>query len=148
MSHLPKDQRAQARATLRAAFKLEASEGMAKLERYASWLEREWPGAAASPREGPDELFTANRPGPTSAPRRRPGTTSLIDDSHSAARERMRRVKRRRSGEVAPRRTAASFEAASTGLRRILGYKDIWMPKAALGERGRDERPARQAVAG
>ena len=52
VGHLPKDQHEQAKATLRAAFKLDAKEGMAKLEQYASWLEREWPGAAASLREG------------------------------------------------------------------------------------------------
>lgn len=40
---------------MRAAFKLEAAEGVAKLEQYASWLEQEWPGAAASLRGGLDE---------------------------------------------------------------------------------------------
>jgi transposase-like protein len=59
-SHLPKDQHDQARTTMRAAFKLEAAEGMAKLEQYASWREREWPGAAASLREGLEELFTVS----------------------------------------------------------------------------------------
>ncbi len=37
-SHLPKGQHEQALATMRSAFKLEAAEGMAKLEQYASWL--------------------------------------------------------------------------------------------------------------
>ena len=52
LGHLPKAQHDQARSTLRAAWKLEADEGMRKLEQYASWLEREWPSAAASLREG------------------------------------------------------------------------------------------------
>jgi transposase-like protein len=56
LAHLPKEQHHQARATLRAAFKLETAEGIAKLEHYASWLEREWPGAAASLREGLGEI--------------------------------------------------------------------------------------------
>jgi putative transposase len=147
-SHLPKDQRDQARATMRAAFKLEASEGMAKLQQYASWLERGWPGAAASLREGLEELFTVSRLGLTSALRRCLGTTNLIDNGHSAARERMHRVKNWQSGEMALRWTAASFEAASKGFRRIMGYKDLWMLKAVLDERRRDRHLAGQAAAG
>ncbi len=147
-SHLPKGQHEQALATLRAAFKLEAAEGMAKLEQNASWLQREWPGAAASLREGLEELFTANRLGLTSSLRRCLGTTNLIDSGHSAARDRMRRVKNWQSGEMALRWTAASFEAASKGFRRIMGYKDLWILKAILDERERDKQLARQAVAG
>src|SRR5262249_50499584 len=108
-SHLPKEQHNQALATMRAAFKLEAAEGIAKLEQYASWLQREWPGAAASLREGLEELFTVNRFGLTSSLRRCLGTTNLIDNGHSAARERMHRVKHWQSGEMALRWTAASF---------------------------------------
>lgn len=121
VSHLPKDQQAQALVRMRAAFRLEAAEGMAKLEQYASWLEREWPGAAASLREGLSELFTVNRLGLTSALRRCLGTTNLIDNGHSAARDRMRRVRNWQSGEMALRWTAAAFEAASKGFRRIMG---------------------------
>ena len=41
LGHLPKEQHEQARLTLRAARKLDADEGIQKLEQYASWLERE-----------------------------------------------------------------------------------------------------------
>ena len=60
----------------------------------------------------------------------------------------MRRVKHWQSGEMALRWTAASFEAASKGFRRIMGYKDIWMLKAVLDERDRDRTLACQAAAG
>ena len=83
--HLPKDQHEQAKATLKAAFKLDAKEGMAKIEQYATWLERDWPSAAASLREGLDEMFTINRLGLPSKLRRCLGTTNLIDNGHSAA---------------------------------------------------------------
>ncbi len=146
--HLPKDQHEQAKATLRAAFKLDAKEGMAKIEQYASWLEREWPGAAASLREGLEELFTINRLGLPSELRRCLGTTNLIDNGHSAARDRVRRVKNWQSGAMALRWTAAAFDAASKGFRRIMGYKHLWMLKAALDERERDQPLAQQAVAG
>jgi hypothetical protein len=46
---------------LHAAFELDAKEGTAKLEQYASWLERQWPDAAASLREGVGEMFTIDR---------------------------------------------------------------------------------------
>ena len=45
VGHLPNAQHDQARATLRAAWKLEAQEGMRKLDQYASWLQRDWPDA-------------------------------------------------------------------------------------------------------
>ncbi len=58
LGHLPKAQHDQARATLAAAFKLVADEGIKKVRQYASWLQREWPSAAGSLREGLEELFT------------------------------------------------------------------------------------------
>ena len=64
LGHLPKDQHDQAQSTIKAAFKLDADEGVAKLKQYAEWLERDWPSAAASLREGLPELFTINRLGP------------------------------------------------------------------------------------
>ena len=148
MGHLPKDQHEQAKATLKAAFKLDAKEGMAKLEQYATWLEREWPGAAASLREGLEEMFTINRLGLPSELRRCLGTTNLIDNGHSAVRDRMRRVKNWQSGSMALRWTAAAFDAASKGFRRIMGHEHLWMLKAALDEPARDRSLVQQAVAG
>jgi hypothetical protein len=60
----------------------------------------------------------------------------------------MRRVKRWQSGEMALRWTAVAFDAASTGFRRIMGYKDVWMLKAALDEALRDQSLARPSAAG
>jgi transposase-like protein len=146
--YLPKDQQQQAKATLKAAFKLDAQEGMAKIEQYANWLEREYPSAAASLREGLEEMFTINRLGLPSKLRRCLGTTNLIDNGHSAARDRMRRVKHWQSGAMALRWTAAAFDAASQGFRRIMGYEHLWMLKAALDEPARDRSLVQQAVAG
>jgi putative transposase len=148
VGHLPEDQHEQAKATLRAAFKLDAKEGTAKLEQYASWLEHEWPDAAASLREGLGEMFTINRLGLPSALRRCLGTTNIIDNGHSAARDRMRRVKNWQSGSMALRWTAAAFDAASKGFRRIMGHEHLWMLKAALDEPARDRSLVQQAAAG
>lgn len=148
LGHLPKEQHEQARLTLKAAFKLEADEGIAKVEQYAAWLERDWPSAAASLREGLDELFTINRLGLPSKLRRCLGTTNLIDNSHSAVRERTRRVKHWTSGTMALRWSAAAFEAAAQNFRRIMGHEHLWMLRAALDETANDPQLADATKAG
>jgi putative transposase len=148
LGHLPEAQHDQARSTLKAAFKLDAKEGTAQLEKYATWLERDWPGAAGSLREGLDEMFTINRLGLPSELRRCLGTTNLIDNGHSALRDRVRRVKNWQNGAMALRWTAVAFDAISKGFRRIMGYKHLWMLKAALDEPSRDRSLVDQARAG
>lgn len=148
VSHLPEDQHDQARSTLKAAFRLDAEEAIAKLEQYATWLEREWPSAAGSLREGLQELFTINRLGLPSSLRRCLGTTHVIDNGHSAARDRIRRVKHWQSGAMALRWTAAAFDAASKGFHRIMGYEHLGMLKAVLDEPAKDRSLVQQAAAG
>jgi transposase-like protein len=148
VGHLPKDQHEQARATLKAAFKLEADEGMAKIEQYASWLQRQWPNAAASLREGITELFTINRLGLPASLRRCLGSTNLIDNSHSVLRERTHRVKHWQNGTMALRWAAASLEAASKNFNRIMGYQHLWMLTASLDEQAHDQQLAQEMKAG
>ncbi len=148
LGHLPEAQHDQAQATLKAAFKLDAKEGTAQLEKYATWLERDWPSAAGSLREGLDEMFTINRLGLPSELRRCLGTTNLIDNGHSALRDRVRRVKNWQNGAMALRWAAVAFDAISKGFRRIMGYKHLWMLKAALDEPSRDRSLVDQARAG
>lgn len=132
IGHLPKDQEAQAKSTLRAAFKLGGKEGRKKLEQYAGWLEKDWPSASASLREGLDELFTIDDLDLPPQLKRCLGTTNIIDNSHSAARQRMARVKRWQSGEMAVRWLAVSLEASSRSFRRVMGYNSLWILKANL----------------
>jgi putative transposase len=148
LGHLPEAQHDQARSTLKAAFKLDAKDGTAQLEKYATWLERDWPSAAGSLREGLDEMFTINRLGLPSELRRCLGTTNLIDNGHSALRDRVRRVKNWQNGAMALRWAAVAFDAISKGFRRIMGYKHLWMLKAALDEPSRDRSLVDQARAG
>ena len=81
-----KDQHAQVKSTFRAAMKLEAKQGEQKLEQLARWLEREYPSAAASLREGLSEMFTINRLGLPPRLRKCLSTTNLIDSTHSGVR--------------------------------------------------------------
>lgn len=148
LGHLPEDQHDQAKSTLKAAFKLDEKEGRSKAEKYAERLEREWPSAAASLREGLEELFTINRLGLPGALRRCLGTTNIIDNGHSALRDRVRRVKYWQSGSMALRWTAAAFDAVSKGFRRIMGYQHLWMLKAALDEPCKDKDLVDRAKAG
>lgn len=148
LGHLPEDQHDQAKSTLKAAFKLDEKEGRSKVEKYAERLEREWPSAAASLREGLEELFTINRLGLPGALRRCLGTTNIIDNGHSALRDRVRRVKYWQSGSMALRWTAAAFDAVSKGFRRIMGYQHLWMLKAALDEPCKDKDLVDRAKAG
>ena len=132
--HLPRELHDQARAVLRAAWKLDAKEGRARIEQFASRVETRHPDAAGSLREGLDELFTVSRIGLTPALRRCLGTTNVIDNAHSGMRRRTGRVTRWRDGSMAVRWAAAAFLEAETGYRRIMGYRDLWILKAHLDE--------------
>ena len=134
LGHLPKAQHEQARSTLRAAWKLEAGEGIRRVEQYAAWLEREWPSAAASLREGLAELFTVNRLGLPAALRRCLTTTNIIDSSHAGVRQHTRRVSRWRNGEMAVRWAATTFCETEKNFRRVTGYQHLWMLKAHLDD--------------
>ena len=122
------------RSTLRAAWKLDADAGSRKVEQYAAWLEREWPSAAASLREGLAELFTVNRLGLPAALRRCLTTTNIIDSSHAGVRQHTRRVSRWRNGEMAVRWAATAFSETEKNLRRVTGYHHLWMLKAHLDD--------------
>jgi hypothetical protein len=81
-------------------------------------------------------LFTVNWLGLTSALRRCLGATNLIDNGHSAARDRMRRVKHCQSGGMAPG-GRQGLRGSSKGFRRIMGYNELSMLRAILDERDR-----------
>lgn len=135
VGHLPKDQHDQARATLVAAWKLEPKEGMKKIEQYAQWLERDWPSAAGSLREGLEETFTVKRLGLPANLCRCLNSTNLIDSSQSGVRQKTRRVTNWKNGQMALRWAAASFQATAKSFRKIMGHQQLWMLKAHLDER-------------
>jgi transposase-like protein len=132
MGYLPEHLKDQVKAAMQAAFKLGADEAMARLEKQAQWLEREHPSAAASLREGLDELFTVNRIGLPASLRRCLTTTNIIESPHGGVRVRTGRVSRWKDGAMVLRWAAASFLDAEKAFRRIMGYRDLWMLKAHL----------------
>ena len=123
------------KAAIRAAWKLDAKEGMQKLEQLARWLERDQPSAAASLREGLPEMFTINQLGLPPRLRKCLGTTNVIDSTHSGVRQKTRRVTNWKNGAMALRWAAASFIETEKSYRRIVGFDQLWMLKAHLDDR-------------
>lgn len=134
VEHLPCELRSQVRAAMRAAYRLEPKEGMARLRKQAGWLQGQYPSAAASLEEGLEETFTINHLALTPALRRSLGTTNLIENPNSGVRRRTRRVTRWKDGAMALRWAASSLLDLEKGLRRIMGYKDLWMLAAVLDD--------------
>jgi hypothetical protein len=79
ISCLPQELQAQTAATMRAAWKLEAKEGLARLRTQIAWLERAHPQAAAGVREGMEETFTINRLGLSGLLRKCLATTNVTE---------------------------------------------------------------------
>jgi putative transposase len=140
IERLPKDQQEQTKSLMRAAWKLEAKAGMAKLEKLAQWLEREHPDAADSLREGMEECFTINRLDVPPSLHRCLASTNVIENPHSGVRRRTRRVCRWRDKPMAKRWAAAAMLATEKNFRRVMGHKDLWALKAALDGKQLDRR--------
>ena len=144
---LPEEQKDQVKAAMRASYKLEAKEGMARLRKLADWLEQESPAAANSLREGLEECFTINRLGIPSSLHRCLATTNVIESPQSGVRMRTRRVCRWRDAAMVERWAAASFLATEKNFRRIMGWKDLWQLEAILGRKRSEDATTMQEVA-
>jgi transposase-like protein len=148
IGHLPKEQHRNARATLAAAWKLDADEGWQRIEQLASWYGKKYPSAAASLREGLNEMFTISRMSLPSKLMRCLSTTNIIESAHWGARQRVGRVTRWQSETMALRWSSCAFEAASRQFRKVMGYQQLWMLKAHLDALGKEAKldQAKQAV--
>ena len=134
MGYLPEHLKDQTKAAMRSAFRLPAREGMARLEKQAEWQEREYPSAAASLREGLAEMFAVSRLGLSPSLSRCLVSTHVIESPHSGVRLRTRKVCRWRDGKMVLRWAAAALLMTEQNFRRIMGYRDLWMLKAALDQ--------------
>jgi putative transposase len=144
---LPEEQKDQVKAAMRASYKLEAKEGMARLRKLADWLEQECPAAANSLREGLEECFTINRLGIPPSLHRCLATTNLIESPQSGVRMRTRRVCRWRDAAMVQRWAAASFLATEKNFRRIMGWRHLWQLETILGRKVSDQDAAQQEAA-
>jgi transposase-like protein len=132
MGHLPKEEQQRTRWILQAAWKCEAAKGIAKIQEQADWLEKRYPSAAASLREGLEEMFTVKRLHLSASLCRSLGTTNLIENPNSLMRRRTRNVTHWKDGHMVMRWMATAFMDSEEHYHRIGGYKDLWMLEAAL----------------
>jgi putative transposase len=147
IERLPKDQQEQTKSLMRAAWKLDAKAGMAKLEKLAQWLQREHPDGADSLREGMEECFTINQLDVPPSLHRCLASTNLIESPHSGVRRRTRRVCRWRDKPMAKRWAAAALLATEKNFRRVMGHKELWALKAILDGKHEKQLDRREKVA-
>jgi transposase-like protein len=110
LDYLPKEQRAQVKSVLRAAWKLGPKEGMARIKKLAAGLDQRYPSAAASLLEGLEEGFTLNRLDLPPSLHRCLATTNIIESPHAGVRIQARRVTHWQNGKMVLRWMASAFE--------------------------------------
>jgi transposase-like protein len=123
---LPERDRDQVRARMRAAWSLtDANLAEQRLKLLASELDRTWPDAAASLREGMRETLTLMRLGITGNLAQTLCSTNPCESMIEIVRYLQRNVKRWRDGDMRRRWTAAGMLVAEQQFRRIIGYREL-----------------------
>jgi len=131
--YLPKQQRRFVDRKLAQAFNdPDPDKGLRAAKALARQLEAKHPDAAASLREGLEEMFTVRRLGVGDRLARSLGCTNAAESMISVARDTTRRVKRWRDGTMVKRWVAAGLLNAERNFRRIKGCNDMPILVAAL----------------
>jgi putative transposase len=131
--HLPQAERARVDAKLARAFSdPDPDAGLRTARQLAGGLQRKHPGAAASLREGLEEMFTVRRLGIDGRLAHTLTSTNPVESMLSIARTTCRNVKRWRDGQMVCRWMAAGMLAAERSFRRLKGCKDMPRLVAAL----------------
>jgi len=134
LDYLPKEQRDQVKSMLRAAWKLDAKAGMARIRKLAEWLDRDYPSAATSLLEGLEECFTINRLGVPPSLCCCLATTNIIESPHAGVRIQTRRVTHWQNGKMVIRWLASAFIRTEKRFNKIMGYRDLWTLEAILND--------------
>src|SRR5215218_2530515 len=123
---LPERDRDHVRGRLRAAWSLaDADLAGQRLQLLAGELDRSWPDAAASLREGMSETLTLMRLGITGQLAKTLSSTNPCESMIEIVRYTQRNVKRWQGGDMRKRWTAAGMLVAEQQFRRIIGYRDL-----------------------
>ena len=123
---LPERDRDQVRARMRAAWSLtDADLAEQRLQLLAAELDRSWPDAARSLREGIDDTLTLMGLGITGQLAQTLCSTNPCESMIEIVRYLQRNVKRWRDGDMRKRWTAAGMLVAEQQFRRIIGYRDL-----------------------
>jgi transposase-like protein len=134
LDYLTKDDKAQVKSLLRAAWKLDADIGTARIKKLAAWLDQKYPQAAASLLEGLEECFTLNRLDIPPALHRCLATTNIIEGPHVGVRIQTRRVTHWQYGKMVLRWMASAFLRTERRFKRIMGHRDLWALEAILNQ--------------
>ena len=122
---LPKDKALQVRWVMAQAFKLDPPKGKSKLKELARQLQAQHPDAAASVREGLDEMFTITELGITGELARCLATTNVIESPNSVVRRVSRKVTNYKDAQMALRWTAAGFLEAEKSFKKLRGFAQL-----------------------
>src|SRR5438477_1834997 len=147
LEHLPELDRPAVKQRLRRAWALDDhTRALDQLRRLAGELDRSYPGAAGSLREGIEETLTLTRLGVTGSLKRTLESTNACESMIETVRRTQRNVKRWSSGEMALRWTAAGMLEAERQFRRIIGCRYLATLVVAL-DRDHDQRRAHAEAA-
>jgi putative transposase len=128
---LPERDRPRILARIRGAWALkDAKEAETQLEALAAELERSWPDAAGSLREGMPETLTLMRLKITGRLSKTLSSTNPIESMIEIVRHTQHNVKRWQDGDMRKRWTAAGMLQAEQQFRRVIGYTDL--PKLVI----------------
>jgi len=151
---LPERERPMILVRIRGAWALENADlAEQRLEQLASELERTWPDAAASLREGMTDTLTLMRLGIGGQLANTLCSTNPCESMIEIVRYTQRNVKRWRDGDMRKRWTAAGMLVAEQQFRRIIGYRDLAKLVIAIerhtllvAEKNRHHQETRQPV--
>ena len=136
------------KAILKEAWSLgDARLARARLERLASSLEADHPGAAASVREGLEETLTLQGLGIEGTLYRKLRSTNAIENLNSGIATYAKNVKRWQGGSMVVRWVSAAIVEAEKKFRRVQGWCDIDKLVRALSLIETKEEAAAERVA-
>jgi putative transposase len=140
--HLPERERAAVdRKLVRAFGHPDPDLGLRAARELATSLDRTHPSAAASIREGLEEMFTVRRLGLSASLDRMLTTTNPVESMISVVRSTQRNVKNWKDAAMARRWTAAGMLVAERQFRRIKGHHAMPLLVAALAQHANPSQP-------
>jgi transposase-like protein len=148
LGHLPDHMHQNVKSVLREAWNLsDATVAKRRLERLASSLQTDHPGAAASVEEGLDETLTLQRLGISGTLYKKLRSTNAIENLNSGIAAYSKNVKRWKGGLMVVRWVSAAIVEAEKKFRRVQGWRDIKILITALSDLEREEEAAAERVA-
>ena len=136
VEHLPEHQQASVGRAMRDAWgSTNAKLAKKQLQRLATSLEAQHPGAAQSLREGLEETLTVQGLGIGGALYRTLRTTNPIENLNGSIAHFTRNVKRWKDGQMTLRWIAGALGDAKQRFRKLRGHRDMKLLSAALASR-------------